>query len=72
MDMVSDATDSHWDSTPIIDDSTDISKDLRQVFVADLHAIVLDVEDDVDVVFYERASHDGVDVRDCYVGEFPR
>ena len=69
MDMVSDAADSHWDSTQIFDDSTDISEDLRQVFVANLHAIVFDVEYDVYVVFYERASHDGVGVRDCSVGE---
>jgi hypothetical protein len=32
---------------------------LSEVFIAYLHAVVLDVEDDVDVVLYERASHDG-------------
>ena len=73
MDMVSDAADSHWDSAQIFDDSTDICEDLRQVFVANLHTVVFDVEDDVYVVFYERASHGGIDVEIVMSGnELPR
>ena len=57
--MVSDATDFYWDAFHIADEAADVSEHLPEVLVTYLHAVVLDVEDDVDVVSCERATHDG-------------
>ena len=35
------------------DEATDVGKHLAEVFIAYLHAVVLNVEDDVDVVLCE-------------------
>lgn len=51
--MVSDATDFYWDAFHIADDTADVGEHLPEVFVAYLHAVVLDVEYEVDVVFCE-------------------
>ena len=51
--MVADATDGDWDAAHFADETTDVGEHLAKVFVAYLHAMVLDMEYDVDVVFYE-------------------
>ena len=53
MDMVADATDGDGDAAHFADETTDVGEHLAKVFVAYLHAMVLDMEYDVDVVFYE-------------------
>ena len=53
MDMVADATDFYWDAIHIADETTDVGEHLPEVLVTYLHAVVLDVEDDVDVVSCE-------------------
>ena len=51
--MVADAANLHRDADHIADEPTDVGEHLTKVFVAYFHAIILDVEYDVDVVFYE-------------------
>ena len=53
MDMVADAADLYRDAAHIADESSDVGEHLSEVFVAYLHAMILDMEYDVDVVFYE-------------------
>lgn len=49
--MIADAADG--DAIHIADEAADVGEDGGEVFVTHLHAIALDVEDDVDVVFDE-------------------
>ena len=51
--MVTDATDFHRDAAHIANEPTDVGEHLAKVFVAYFHAMVFDMEYDVDVVFYE-------------------
>ncbi len=53
VDMVADATDFDGYAIHVADDTSDIGEHLPEVFVAYLHAMILDVEDDVDVVSCE-------------------
>ena len=53
MDVVADATDGDRDAVHIADEATDVGEDGAEVFITHLHAVALDVEDDVDVVFDE-------------------
>ena len=59
VDMVAYTTDFYGYTIHVADDTADVGEHLPEVFVAYLHAMVLDVEYDVDVVSCERASHDG-------------
>ena len=51
--MVADATDFDGQAAHVADEAADVGEHLAEVFIAYLHAVALDVEDDVDVVFYE-------------------
>lgn len=53
MDMVADAPDFHRDAAHVADEAADVGEYLHKVLIAYLHAMVLDVEYDVDVVFCE-------------------
>jgi len=53
MDMVADAADGNGYAVHFADETPDVGEHLAKVFVAYFHAIVLDMEYDVDVVFYE-------------------
>ena len=53
VDMVADATDFDGYAIHVADDTSDVGEHLPEVFVAYLHAMILDVEDDVDVVSCE-------------------
>ena len=53
VNMVADATDFDGYAIHIADDTSDIGEHLPEVFVAYLHAMILDVEDDMDVVSCE-------------------
>ena len=51
--MVADATDFDRYATHIADETPDVGEHLSEVFIAYLHTVALDVEDDVDVVLCE-------------------
>ena len=53
VNMVADATDFDGYAIHVADDTSDVGEHLPEVFVAYLHAMILDVEDDVDVVSCE-------------------
>ena len=53
VDMVADATDFDGYAIHVADDTSDVGEHLPEVFVAYLHAMILDVEDDMDVVSCE-------------------
>ena len=53
VDMVADATDFYGYAIHVVDDTADVGEHLPEVFVAYLHAMILDVEYDVDVVSCE-------------------
>ena len=53
VDMVPDATYFDWYAAHVADDTSDVGEHLPKVFVAYLHAVVFDMEDDVDVVSCE-------------------
>ena len=53
VDMVADATDFDGYAIHVADDTSDVGKHLPEVFVAYLHAMIFDVEDDVNVVSCE-------------------
>ena len=53
VDMVADATDFDGYATHVADDTSDVGEHLPEVFVAYLHAMIFDVEDDVNVVSCE-------------------
>ena len=53
VNMVADATDFDGYAIHIADDTSDVGEHLPEVFVAYLHAMILDVEDDMDVVSCE-------------------
>ena len=59
VNMVAHTTDLYGYASHFSNEAADVGEYLSEVFIAYLHAVVLDVEDDVDVVLYERASHDG-------------
>ena len=49
--MVADTADGDGDAVHFADETADVGEHLAKVFVAYLHAMVLDMEYDVDVVF---------------------
>ena len=49
--MVADAADGDGDTVHFADEAADVGEDSSEVFIAHFHAVALDVEDDVDVVF---------------------
>ena len=51
--MVANAADFHRDAAHVADETTNVGEHLAKVFVTYFHAMVLDMEYDVDVVFYE-------------------
>ena len=51
--MVADTTDFYGYTIHVADDTADVGEHLPEVFVAYLHAMIFDVEDDMDVVFCE-------------------
>ena len=53
VDMVAYTTDFYGYATHVADDTADVGEHLPEVFVAYLHAMIFDVEDDVNVVFCE-------------------
>ena len=53
VNMVADTTDFDGYAIHVADDASDIGEHLPAVFVAYLHALILDVEDDMDVVSCE-------------------
>ena len=53
VDVVADAADFDGDTAHVADETADVGKHLSEVFVAYLHAMIFDVEYDVDVVFCE-------------------
>lgn len=53
VDMVADSTDFYGYTIHVADDTADVGEHLPEVFVAYLHAMIFDVEDDMDVVFCE-------------------
>ena len=53
VDMVADTTDFYGYTIHVADDTADVGEHLSKVFVAYFHAMVLDVEYDVYVVFCE-------------------
>ena len=53
VDMVAYTTDFYGYTIHVADDTADVGEHLPEVFVAYLHATVLDVEDEMDVVFCE-------------------
>ena len=48
--MVADATDLYGSTAYFADDTANVGEYLPEVFVAYLHAMILDMEDDMDVV----------------------
>ena len=52
MDVVPDAADGDRDTIHFADETADVGEDSAEVFISHLHTVALDVEDDVDVVFY--------------------
>ena len=53
VDMIADTTDFYGYTIHVADDTSDVGEHLPEVFVAYLHAMILDVEDDMDVVSCE-------------------
>ena len=53
VDMVADATDFDGYAIHVADDTSDVGEHLSKILVAYLHAMILDVEDEVDVVSCE-------------------
>ena len=53
VNMVADATDFYGYTIHVVDDTADVGEHLPEVFVAYLHAMIFDVEDDVNVVSCE-------------------
>ena len=53
MDMIANAPDLYGDTAHFADNSADVGEHLSEVLVAYLHAVVLDMEDDMDVVSCE-------------------
>ena len=53
MDMITNAADGDGDAVHVADEATDVGEDVAEVFITHLHAVALDVEDDMDVVFDE-------------------
>ena len=53
VDMVADATDFDGYAIHVVDDTSDVGKHFSKILVAYLHAMILDVEYDVDVVSCE-------------------
>ena len=53
VDMIADTTDFYGYAIHVADDTFDVGEHLPEVFVAYLHAMILDVEYDVDVVSCE-------------------
>lgn len=53
MDMVADATDFDGYAIHVADDTSDVCKHFSKILVVYLHAMILDVEDDMDVVSCE-------------------
>ena len=53
VDMVADTTDFYGYAIHVVDDTADVGEHLPEVFVAYLHAMIFDVEDDVNVVSCE-------------------
>ncbi len=51
--MVADAADGDRDAAHVADETANVGKHLAKVLVAYFHAMVFDVEDEVDVIFYE-------------------
>ena len=51
VDMVAYTTDFYGYTIHVADDTADVGEHLPEVFVAYLHAMIFDVEDDMDVVF---------------------
>ena len=51
--MVADAADGDRDAVHVVDETADVGEHLVKILITYLHAIVLDMEDEVDVVFYE-------------------
>ena len=49
--MVAYTTDFYGYTIHVADDTADVGEHLPEVFVAYLHAMIFDVEDDMDVVF---------------------
>ena len=50
VDMVADATDLYGSTAYFADNTADVGEYLPEVFVAYLHAMILDMEDDMDVI----------------------
>ena len=53
VDMIADTTDFYGYTIHVADDTSDVGEHLPEVFVAYLHAMILDVEDNMDVVSCE-------------------
>ena len=53
MNMVAYTTDFYGYTIHVVDDTADVGEHLPEVFVAYLHAMIFDVEDDVNVVSCE-------------------
>ena len=53
VDMIADTTDFYGYTIHVADDTSDVGEHLPEVFVAYLHAMIFDVEDDMDVVSCE-------------------
>ena len=53
VDMVAYTTNFYGYTIHVADDTADVGEHLPEVFVAYLHAMIFDVEDDMDVVFCE-------------------
>ena len=51
--MIADTTDFYGYTIHVANDTADVGEHMPEVFVAYLHAMILDVEDDVDVVSCE-------------------
>ena len=51
--MIADAANGDRDAVHVADKAADVGEDVAEVFITHLHAVALDVEDDVDVVFDE-------------------
>ena len=51
--MVANAAYFHRDAAHVADETADVGEHLSKVLATYLHAMVFDVEDDVDVIFYE-------------------
>ena len=53
VNMIADTTNFYGYATHVADDTSDVGEHLPEVFVAYLHAMILDVEDNMDVVSCE-------------------